>query len=105
MSMAAALLRKNRDARLEVRCLNVGDQAPLEAGNQAIFKALDLVGWTVAGEEDLAPRLEEIVKGMEEFFLRALFPREKVDIIDQAAHRRCGNTCGTWSACSHGWRE
>ena len=65
------------------RRLEVGDQAPLEAGNQAFLEVLDLAGGTVAGEDNLPVPLVEGVKSVEELFLDALFARQELNVIDQ----------------------
>ena len=47
-------------AGLEIRRLDIGGQAPLKAGAQALFQALDLLGRAVGGNDDL---LVGIVEG------------------------------------------
>src|SRR5579863_5611417 len=42
-----------------------------------------LLGRTVAGDHDLLHRLVQRIEGMEELFLRALFLRQELDVVDQ----------------------
>ena len=68
---------------LEVGHLDVGDHAPLEAGNQPSLEAGDLGGRTVAGEDDLPASLVERVEGVEELFLHRLLALEEVDVVHE----------------------
>ena len=47
------LFLEDGDAGLEVRWLNVGNEAPLEAGAKALLDLGNLLGWRVGGEDDL----------------------------------------------------
>jgi hypothetical protein len=71
------------DAGLEVGRLDVGGQAPLEAGDEAGLELLDLAGAAVAGEDDLFAGLEEVVEGVEELLLDALLAGEELHVVDQ----------------------
>jgi hypothetical protein len=77
------LFVENGEAHFDIRRLQIGDQTPFEAGNEAMFEILDLAGRTVAGQDDLLMALVQGVEGVKEFFLDTLFAREKLDIIDQ----------------------
>src|SRR5215470_6866465 len=77
------LLLKNCDFGLQVRRLDVGDQAPLEATAQAILDLGQFLGRTIAGNHDLLHRLVQRVEGVEELFLGALFLREELDVVDE----------------------
>lgn len=57
--------------------------APFEAGDEACFEVFDFAWWSVAGEDDLFVAVEEGVEGVEEFFLRAFFACEEVDVVDE----------------------
>ena len=76
------LVLEDRDARLEVRCLDVGDQAALEARAQAVFELLDFARRAVGRQDDLLVGDVQGVEGVEEFFLRALLAGEELDIVD-----------------------
>jgi len=63
--------------------LDVGRKAPLKAGDETGFQLLDFARAAIARQHHLFTRLEEIVKGVKELFLDALFAREKLDIVNQ----------------------
>ena len=77
------LLLEDRDPGLEVGRLDVGDQAPLEPGAQALLDLRDLLRRAVGGEDDLLARLVEVVEGVEELLLGALLARDELDVVDQ----------------------
>ncbi len=77
------LLAQNGHAGFDVRRLQVGDQAPLEAGNQALFQTLNFAGGPVAGHHDLLARFVQGVEGVEEFLLDALLAGQELNIVDQ----------------------
>ena len=70
-------------AGLEIRRLDVGGQAPLEAGLKTVVEQLHLLGRTVGGEDDLTLGLVEGVEGMEKFFLGGLLARDELDVVHQ----------------------
>ena len=74
---------KDRDARLEVRRRDVGDQAPLESGAEPVLEPLDGLRGTVAREDDLLPLFVDRVEGVEELLLRPLFAGEELDVVDE----------------------
>ena len=63
------LLLKDGDARLQIRRLDVGDEAPLEARTKTILQALDVPGMTVGGKDDGLVGVVQGIEGVEEFFL------------------------------------
>ena len=77
------LLLQNRDLRLEIRRLDVGDQSPLEARPQPLFERRNLVRRAVAAEHDLLLRIVERVERVEELGLRAFFAGEELDVVDE----------------------
>ena len=77
------LLLQDGHPRLEVRRLDVGDQAPLEAGAEPLLDLGDLLGGGVGGDDDLLPGLVEVVEGVEELLLRPLLARDELDVVDQ----------------------
>ena len=70
-------------AGLEIRRLDVGGQAPLEAGAQTLFQALDLLGRAVGRDDDLLVGIVEGVEGVEELFLGGLLARDELDVVHQ----------------------
>ena len=76
------LVLEDGDARLEVRRLDVGDQAALEARAQAVFELLDFARRAVGRQDDLLVGDVQRVEGVEEFFLRALLAGKELDIVD-----------------------
>ena len=76
------LVLEDRDARLEVRCLDVGDQTALEARAQPVFELLDFARRAVGRQDDLLVGDVQGIEGVEELFLRALLAGEELDIVD-----------------------
>ena len=74
---------ENRDFRLEIRRLDVGDQAPLEPRSQPLFERGNLVRRAVAADDDLLLRVVERVERVEELGLRAFLAGEELDVVDQ----------------------
>ena len=77
------LLLQNRDLRLQIRRLNVGDQSPLEARTQTIFNLRQFLRRTVRRNHDLPHAFMQRIECVEELFLRALFLRDELDVVDQ----------------------
>ena len=74
---------QDRDARLEVGRLDVGDQAPLEARAQPFLERLDVARRPVGAHHDLAAGLVERVEGVEELLLDPLLLLEELHVVDQ----------------------
>src|SRR5204863_2677359 len=82
-ALEGGLLLENGHARLEVRRLDVGDQAPLEPRAQALLDLRDVFRRRVARDDDLLARLVESVEGVEELLLRALLAGDELDVVDE----------------------
>jgi hypothetical protein len=76
------LRSRNRDPGLDVRSLDVGDEAPLEAIPQPFFQLRDVFRHLVGGEDDLLALLVERVERMEELLLRPLAAGEELDVVE-----------------------
>ena len=63
---------QDRDAGLQVRRLNVHEQARGEARPHAVLEALELGRGKVRGQDDLLVGAVQRIKGMEEAFDRLL---------------------------------
>jgi len=63
--------------------MDVGDQPPFEARAQALLQPAERLGRSVAGEDDLAIILMQVVEGMEELFLGALLVDDELHIVDE----------------------
>jgi hypothetical protein len=70
-------------ARLEIRRLDVGEQAPLEARAQTRFERLDLFGRAIARDHELLLRFVQRVERVEELLLGLFFALEELDVVDQ----------------------
>ena len=83
--------------------LDVGDEAPGEARDEALLHALELLRVLVARDDDLLVGRVERVERVEELFLRLLAPGEELDVVDeqQVAAAR-GSARGTRSSCGAG---
>ncbi len=77
------LFLKDGDLGFEVGWLDVGDEAPLEAGAETVFEVGELLGGAVGGDDDLLHALVEGVEGVEELLLGALFAGEELDVVDE----------------------
>ena len=77
------LLAQDRDARLELGALDVGDEAPREARDEALFHPLELLRVLVARDDDLLVGLMERVERVEELFLRLRLRGEELDVVDE----------------------
>ena len=75
------LFPQDGDAGFHVGLLDVGDQAPGEAALEALLQLGDLLGRTVAGEDDLLAGSMQGVEGMEEFLLGGIPPGDELDIV------------------------
>ena len=74
---------EDRDTRLEVGRLDVGDQAPLEARAQPVLERLDVARRAVRAHHDLPACLVERVEGVEELLLDPLLVLEELHVVDQ----------------------
>ena len=81
--LGLGLLLEDRDLRLEVRRLDVGDEAPLEPRAQPLLERRDLARRAVAADDDLLLRVEERVERVEELGLRAFHARQELDVVHQ----------------------
>ena len=70
-------------AGLEIRRLDIGGQAPLKAGTQALFQALDLLGRAIRGNHDLLVGIVQGVEGVEKLLLGGFLAGDELDIVHQ----------------------
>ena len=77
------LLAQDRDAGLQLRRLDVGEQAPLEARTHAVLEAGQLLGRQVGGDHDLLVVVVQRVEGVEELLLRPVLARQELDVVDE----------------------
>ena len=78
-----SLLAQDGDAGLQLGRLDVGDQAPLEAGPQPVFEGGELLGRAVRGDDDLLVRVVQGVEGVEELLLDAFLALDELDVVDE----------------------
>ena len=81
--LLGGLLLQDRDARFQVGRLDVGEQAPLEAGAHAVFQGGQLARRAVRADHDLLVGVVQRVEGVEELFLGALAVLQELDVVDQ----------------------
>ena len=74
---------QNRPPQIEVRRLQVGDQAGLEAAAEAREQARDLGRRLVAAEHDLAALGVQRIERVEDLFLRGLRSRQELHVVDE----------------------
>ena len=82
-ALGGALAGEDRDAGLQVRGLDVSQQAPLEAGAQALVEPTEGLGGLVGGEDHLLARGVQGVEGVEELLEGRLLALEELDVVDQ----------------------
>ena len=73
---------QDRDARFDVRRLNIGNQSPLEARAEALLQLGDLLGRPVGADDDLLVRIVQRVEGVEKLLLRGLTAADKLYVVD-----------------------
>ena len=77
------LLAQDRDAGLQLRRLDVGEQAPFEPAPQPVFERHQALGRAVAGDDDLLAGVVQRVEGVEELLLRPFLVLQELDVVDQ----------------------
>src|SRR6185437_14475860 len=77
------LLTHDGDAGLQLRGLDVGHEAPLEAADEALLHLVELLRVLVAGDDDLLAALVERVERVEELLLRLRLAGQEVDVVDE----------------------
>ncbi len=82
------LAHQNGDARFQFRRLDGNGKAPAEARFQSLLESVDFLRVPIAGQDHLLLTLEQRVEGVEEFFLRAVFSRKKLNIVDHETIQR-----------------
>ena len=80
---ADGLVFDDGHAGLVVGGLNVGQQAPLEAGLQPVLQAEHLLGRAVGGEDDLLFQLVQGVEGMEHLLLGRVPAGDELHVVHQ----------------------
>ena len=95
--VALCLVAQNGQSGFEIRWLDVGDEAPLEAATQALLQSGYRVGHAVAGDHDLLVGTVQRVERVEELFLQPFFAFHELDVVDEhvdvaipALEVRCG---------------
>ena len=74
---------QDRDARLEVRCGQVRDEAPLEAGAEALLEGQDGLRRPIGAQHDLLAVLVDGVERVEELLLGPLLVGDELDVVDE----------------------
>src|SRR5690625_3146663 len=77
------LFLEDRDTRIELGRLNVGDHPRFEAAHEALLEARDAMRINIRGDDDLLPLLVERVERMEEDLLGMFTRREELNIVHQ----------------------
>ena len=76
-------LAQDRDPRLEIRRLDVGEKTPLEPRPQALLERRDLARRAIRRDDDLRAALVQRVEGVEELLLDPLLPLDELDVVDE----------------------
>ena len=62
--------------------MDVGDEPPAEARAHALFKARQIGGRLVGGNDDLPVLIHQRIECVEKFFLRRVFAADELHIVD-----------------------
>ena len=81
--LGLGLLAEDGEAGLELGWLDVGDEAPLEPGAEAVLEGGDRLRRPVGRDDDLAALAVELVERVEELLLELLGALEELDVVDQ----------------------
>jgi hypothetical protein len=73
----------DREPRLELGRLHVGDETRQEAALEAVFKGGDRLRRAVGREHDLFARAVEVVERVEELLLEALLVLHELDVVHE----------------------
>src|SRR5207302_10033825 len=74
---------KDVDLGLQIRRLDICDQAPFEARAEAFLERRDFLRRRVGREHELLPRFIECVERVKELLLRPFFSREELDVVEE----------------------
>src|SRR5690606_35672345 len=79
--VARGLLAGDRDARVGVRGMDVGDEPPLESRPQAVLEAVGLLGRQVGRDDGLVVGVVGGVERVEERLHRLLLALQELDVV------------------------
>jgi hypothetical protein len=79
----AELGLEDGQAGLDVRGLDVGHEAALEAAAKPVLQGGDVLGGPVTADDDLLLDLVEGVEGVEELLLGPIFAGQELDVVDE----------------------
>ena len=74
---------KDREASLEIRRLDVGDETPLKPRTQPVLERGNFLGRTVGRDDDLLVDLVQCIESVEELLLGAVLAGEELHVVDQ----------------------
>src|SRR5690606_27084895 len=80
---ALSLLAQDRNAGLQVWCLNIRDESPFEAGAHAVLEAGEVFRGKVAGDDHLFVVIVQGVKRVEEGFLSTVLALQELDVVNE----------------------
>ena len=78
-----SLGRENRNTSLDLRGFDGDSQSPAKAGFEAFLEAVNLFRIAIAAEDYLLTGLEKGIEGVKKLFLRSLFSREELNIVNE----------------------
>ena len=79
--LCLSLFAQYCDSGFVIGLLNIGDQAPFEAGTQPLLQRRDLLGRSVGGKNYLLSGLMKGIKGIEKLGLCGILTRNKLNIV------------------------
>ncbi len=74
---------KDGEPRLEVRGLDVCDQAPFETRSESVLEGWDLLRWAVRRDDDLLVDLMQRIEGVKKLFFRAVLAGQELHVVDE----------------------
>ena len=83
ISVGLLFLSENSHSCLVVRRGDIGDEAHLQAGANALFQNIQILRRLIRGDDNLLFGSVKSFKCMEEFLLRTLFTDDELDIVNK----------------------
>src|ERR1700689_4873697 len=76
-------LAKDRDPRLKLGRLHIGQQPPLEPAAQPVLQGDQALGRPVGGDDDLLARVVQCVEGVEKLLLGSFLVLQELDVVHE----------------------
>src|SRR5258708_39739801 len=81
--IGVGFLQQDRDSHFQLGRFDANGQTPDKPRDQTVFDACDLFRIGITGDDDLLVSLDQRIESVEKFLLRAIFPVEKLNVVNQ----------------------